>query len=378
MRHFGSGIRRKARSGEAATVEAMSPAWLGDGTAEGAPDDEDGGLRPAALRIGLLVAALALVTVGGIVVGKAIESGTSPGSATTSSTPAVSTTTVGRLVAPPAVPLRWGPLPVQVYGRFPPGGDRAGAALAGPALVVAGGTGSDAVVAGRIGGPLRPAGTLPGPLAAPAVFTVGATTYVLGGERGQTPTDAILRLDLAGHRVLPAGTFEEPLAETGLAARAGAVFLVGGWTGTQYATAVLRFTPPGTVLLITRLPTGVRSPAVALLRHTLYVAGGRTAGGVSRELYAVDLDTGTLTTLAALPRPVEQAVLLVSGPRLYLVGGRGADGRPLATVLGIDPATGQARPAGRLPAPLAGATAVRLGGRTLVVDPPAGRVYRVG
>jgi hypothetical protein len=267
---------------------------------------------------------------------------------------------------------------VQVYGRFPPGGDRAGAALAGPTLVVAGGTGTDAVLAGRGGGALHRAGTLPWPLAAPAVFTVGGTTYVLGGERGGTPTAAILRLDLAGRRVVPAGAFDEPLAESGLATRAAGVFLVGGWTGARYATAVLRFTPPSTIVLITRLPTGVRAPAVALLRHTLYVAGGRTAGGVSRQLYAIDLDTGTLTTLDALPRPVEQAVLVVSGTRLYLVGGRGADGRRLATVFSVDPATGQARPAGRLPAPLAGATAVAFGGRTLVVDPPTGRVYRVG
>ena len=267
---------------------------------------------------------------------------------------------------------------MRVAGRLPVSGSLAGAALAGPKLVVAGGTGSAAVMAGRAGSSLVRSGTLPGPLSAPQVFAVGGTTYVLGGERGRTPTDELLRLDLARRQVVSAGTFEEPLAEAGVATRGGSVYLVGGWTGEKYATAVLKFTPPDTTDLLTRLPAGVRSAAVVLLRHTLYIAGGRTVGGVSRQLFAVDVDTGAVTVLDPLPRPVEQAVLLVSGTRLYLLGGKAASGTPVAAVISIDPATGQSRPAGVLPMPLVGAAAVPFGARTLVVDPPAGRVYRVG
>ena len=51
-----------------------------------------------------------------------------------------------------------------------------------------------------------------------------------------------------------------------------------------------------------------------------------------------------MTVLDPLPRPVEQAVLLVSGTRLYLLGGKAASGAPLVTVISIDPATGQRVP----------------------------------
>ena len=354
----------------------MRPAWPGRATADGSQPEEEGHPGSSALRVGLLLAALALVTAGGILIGRAVQPAASP----PVTVPAGATT--AQTAVPPAAanspPLRFGPLPVRVAGHLPVGGSGAGAALAGAKLVVAGGAGNAAVLAGRAGGSLERSGTLPGPLSAPQVFVVGGTTYVLGGERGRTPTDGLLRLDLARHRVLPVGTFEEPLAAAGVATRAGSVYLVGGWTGEKYATAVLRFTPPDTTDLLTRLPAGVRSPAVVLLRHTLYVAGGRTIAGVSRQLFAVDVDTGAVTVLDPLPRAVEQAVLLVSGTRLYLLGGKAASGKPVATVISIDPATGQSRPAGQLPTPLVGAAAVPLGAATLVVDPPAGTIYRVG
>ena len=356
----------------------MPPAWPGRTGSDGSQPDEDGHPGRPALRVGGLIAALVLVTAGGILIGKA----TQPASPPAASPPPAATTTGTQTTAPPTAPhpslLRWGPLRVRVVGRLPVGGSRAGATRSGAKLVVAGGAGSAAILAGPPGGLLERAGTLPGPLAAPQVFAVGGTTYVLGGERGRTPTDQLLRLDLSRRLVVPAGTFEEPLAEAGVATRGGSVYLVGGWTGTQYATAVLRFTPPDTVALVTRLPAGVSLAAVVLLRHTLYVAGGLTAAGVSRQLFAVDVDTGAVTVLDPLPHPVEQAVLLVSGTRLYLLGGEGPAGRPVATVISIDPATGRSSPAGRMPTALVGAAAVPLGARTLVVDPPVGRVYGVG
>jgi hypothetical protein len=158
----------------------------------------------------------------------------------------------------------------------------------------------------------------------------------------------------------------------------GSVYLVGGWTGTQYATAVLRFTPPATIDLIARVPEGVRSAAVARLGHTLYVAGGRTSEGLSARLYAIDVNSGTVTTLDDLPRPVEQAVLVAGRTKLYLLGGRTASGKALDSVLAVDPATGRSKPAGAMPHPLAGAAVVPAGSRTLVVDSATGTVYRVG
>ena len=272
----------------------------------------------------------------------------------------------------------WGPLAVKVEGSFPAGGDRAGAALAAKTLVVAGGEGSNRVLAGPSGGTLTRIGSLPGPRAAPIVFALGGTAYVIGGEAGTTPTDEIFRIDPGTHKLVPAGTFEERIAEAGVAARGGSAYLVGGWTGAKYATAVLKFTPPSTVELVTRLPVGVRSPAVVLLRHTLYVAGGRTAEGLSRQVFAVDIGSGAVTSLGKLPEAVSQAVLIAHGTKLYLVGGVDAAGDPVHKVVSIDPATGRPAAAGRMAHDLPGAAAPPTATGALVVDPPSGKVFRVG
>jgi hypothetical protein len=341
--------------------------------------------RSAVVRVTLLLAVLAAVTAAGIVAGRELKPAASPAPtvptgtvASTAATDTITTTPARVVVVHRAKGATWGPLTVEPYGRFRAAGGRSGAAVAGKTLVVAGGTGNDQVVAGTAGRPLSAAGSLPGPRAAPQVFASRGTVYVLGGEDGETPTDQILRLNPAKGNAVPAGAFEEPLAEAGVAERGASIYLAGGWTGQKYGTAILKFTPPSTVALVARLPVGVRSPAVALLRHTLYVAGGATAAGPSKKMFAVDVDSGAVTALDDLPEPVEQAVLLVSGTKLYLLGGKSAAGKPLATILAIDPATGQATGAGRMPKPLAGAVAVPMGSKTLVVDSASGRVFRLG
>ncbi len=338
--------------------------------------------RHSVVLVTMLLAGLAVVTAVAIFAGRELKPAAvtaplaPPTTASASASSGVTTTQAPVVAVASATRASWGPLHVQAFGSFRPAGGRSGATLAGAKLVVAGGTGSDRVVAGAAGQPLAFAGTLPGPRSAPQVFAVGKSVYVLGGENGQTPSAEIVRL--VGHRATPAGTFEEPLAEAGVAARAGSVYLAGGWTGEKYATAVLKFTPPSTVALLARLPVAVRSPAVALLRHTLYVAGGATSSGLSKQMFAVDVDSGAVTALDDLPQAVQQAVLLVSGPKLYLLGGRTESGQATAAIFAIDPATGQATRAGRMPKPLAGAASVPMGSSTLVIDSVTGRVFKVG
>jgi hypothetical protein len=340
-----------------------------------------GASRPSVIRVALLLAALVGVTAIGIVAGRALE----PSSTTTAPTvtatataapPAATTTTSG--VPHVARSRGWGPLPVKIDGTLPDGPARAGATLAARRLIVAGGEGSSRVLAGPVGGRLTRIDALPGARAAPQVFAVGGTVYVIGGEAGSTPSDEMLRLDPGAHKLAPAGTFEEPLAEAGVASRGGSAYLVGGWTGTKYATGVLRFTPPSTVDLVARLPVGVRSAAVVLLRNTLYVAGGRTAEGLSRRVFAVDIGSGAVTSLGQIPDPVTQAVLVVHGTKLYLLGGVDEAGDPVHKVVSIDPATGRPAPAGRMVHDLPGAAALPTASGALVVDPPSGKVFRVG
>jgi len=336
-----------------------------------APSPDEAPHSGTAFRITVLLGLLALVTAGGVAVGRALEpSSTAPTAVTTL------TTTVARpAVVRPAIP-KWGPVPARPFGKLTPGSAPAAAAIGGDRLVVVGGTSAGGVSAGPVGGRLVVVGKLPSPRAGVQLFAIGKRVYALGGAT--TPTAEILQIDPATGRVRSTGTFEEPLADAGVVSRVGSVLLVGGWTGSKYATAVLRFSPPSTVDLIARLPDGVRSPAVAVLGHTLYIAGGRTVKGPSRSVYAVDLPTGAVTVLGNLPRPVEGALLVSSGTKLYLLGGTSAAGKPSTAVVRIDPATGQPAGAGTMPRALAGAAAVADGAQTVVVDPRSGNVYRLG
>jgi hypothetical protein len=328
-----------------------------------------------------LVVALCAVTAAGIAIGRAVE----PKHPAATTTAAASTpTTTAAIPAPPRPPhvhkvtLKWGPLAVHPYGKLPTGPPNAAAAVVGPTLAVVGGTGTGVVLAGPLGGKLVPVARLSRPRASAQAFELGGSLYVLGGEQGDKPADDVLRIDLGTGRGRTVSKFEEPLAEAGVVTRGSAVYLVGGWTGEKYATAILKFTPPSTVELLGRLPEGVRSPAVARLGHTVYVAGGRTQSGPSDRVYAVDLGSGVVTPLAKLPHPVQGALLVASGTSLYLLGGTGAKGKPSTAVVRIDPATGQPTPAGRTAKALVGAAAVPVGARTLVVDPSSGAIYRIG
>ncbi len=326
-------------------------------------------------RVLALIGLLAAVTAAGVAIGRSFA----PSAKETATPPS---TTPATTVPPPPhvhlVQLHWGPLRATPYGKFPRGGSQAAAAVVGPTLVVVGGTGSARVLGGPVGGKLVVIGALSTPLAAMQAFPSGGYLYLLGGENGTKTTDQLFRIDLAAGRARPAGTFEEPLAEAGVAPRAGSAYLVGGWTGSEYATAVLKFTPPSTTTLLARLPDGTRSPAVALLGHTLYVAGGRTQQGLTANVYAIDIQSGSVTTLGQLPQAVEQAVLVPSGTSLYLLGGKTANGDPSTAVVRINPATGTPTQVGHMAKVLVGASAVTAGAKALVIDPPSGTVYRVG
>ena len=338
---------------------------------------DNAGRGRTVFRIVLLLGLLGAVTAVGVIVGQAIEP--------TATAPPL--TTVKTTVPPPPRPkpppkvvkpvvVRWGPLRAEAIGHLPAGGGQAGTALVGPTLVAVGGTGSARIVAGPPDGQLSVVGALPAPRDSMAVFGSGRKVWALGGETGGKPTDSLLRIDLTTGAAHPAGTFEEPLARSGVVQDGASVYLLGGWTGTQYASAVLQFTPPNTVRLVARLPQGVRSPAVARVGNTVYVAGGRTDQGQSNAVYAVDLDTGSISPLVQLPQPVEGGVLLPLRGKLYLVGGRTTSGRP-SGVIAIDPNTDTVHIVGRLAKPIVDAAAVPAGARPLVVDALSGTVYRV-
>jgi outer membrane protein assembly factor BamB len=322
----------------------------------------------SAALIAVLLCLLAGISAGGILLGRALVKGEV---ATTAAPPPAPRPKPHRPAGP-----HLGPFAITTVAEVP-GGPSAAAAATGTTLVVVGGPRSENIVSVKPGARLVPVADFLQPRAAPIVFAAGGAVYVLGGESGTQPTDTIAKVDPATRKVSYGGAFEEPLAESGVAATSGGAYVVGGWTGQKYATAILRVGPTGSAVLVTRLPTGLRDPAVALVGNKLYVAGGLTQNGLSRALYVVDTASGTIRRLGTLPEPLDQALLLASAGRLYLMGGRTAAGKELESVVAIDPATGAVRAAGRLRGPLVGASALAVGGRTLVLAPALGLVYRL-
>jgi hypothetical protein len=276
----------------------------------------------------------------------------------------------------------WGPLSATVLTRLPAGTRGSSAVASGKQIVVIGGRASTAVLAGAPRAGLRNVATLPSARIAATAYVQHGTVYLLGGEDDSGATDQVLRINLATHSVSVAGRFQEPLAGAASVQVGSHIYVVGGWTGSKYASAVLRFQPSEAVqqhktLLITRLPVALRSAAVAYLDNHLYVAGGRTATGLSREIYAVDLGNATVKIVGHIPQAVENATFVTIAGKLVLLGGRGANGAS-STVTAFDPATGVAATVGHMPQPLGAGRSVVLGGRVYVVDPVSRAVYLLG
>ena len=217
----------------------------------------------------------------------------------------------------PSQPPRhtWGPLTAEPSGRLATPLEGSSVVAAGKRLVVLGGrNGGDpraAVLLGAPQGIVPRVATLPKPLASSAPLALPDAVYLIGGERGETVSDEIVRVDLATKTTTLAGRFFEPLAGAGHAQVDDSLLIVGGWTGEKLATAVLRYSLDGRAALVARLPEALRDPAVAVLGGSIYVAGGRTASGPSRIVYSVELASGTVTRVGELPHAVSSAVLVV-------------------------------------------------------------------
>jgi hypothetical protein len=101
------------------------------------------------------------------------------------------------------------------------------------------------------------------------------------------------------------------------------------------------------------------------LGGTVYVFGGRVAGHAVDDVSIFDPTTATLQTVARLPNPVSDASVATFGDVAYVVGGDGADGRPVATISTVRfVSSGTPAPtSGR-----AGAAAAPFDGQLLIAD----------
>ncbi len=219
---------------------------------------------------------------------------------------------------------------------------------------------------------LRRVGTLPVATHDAAAAVISHRIFLFGG--GQvTSSDAIDVIDPATGAARHSGSIGEPLSDLGAATVGTTAYLVGGYTGTAWATAIQRFVPGHTPSVAARLPSGLRYAGVASFGGRIYVAGGVTAAGVSSALFVFNPSNGRVRRIGSLPRAVGHGSLVALGAWLYLIGGTDTTGRPLPTMIRINPRTGAAGIAGALPRPLADAGTVTSDGAIVVVGGKSSR-----
>jgi N-acetylneuraminic acid mutarotase len=120
--------------------------------------------------------------------------------------------------------------------------------------------------------------------------------------------------------------------------------------------------------VVARLPQPLRYAAVASLGKTLYIAGGSTPAGASRDVYAFDPATRSVSVAARLPRPTTHAAAAALGCCVYVLGGRSAQvGTPTSRIVEVRPGSSRTRSAGRLPTALSDLGAVTEGNRILAI-----------
>ncbi len=244
--------------------------------------------------------------------------------------------------------------------RLPAPVFRTMAAAAGGAVFVLGGvnaagaTISDVV---RIT-PATQAVTRVGALAEPthgaAAVTIGGRIVVFGGAATTVHT-AVQSFDPSTGVTTVTGSLPGPRADLAAATIGGRPVLLGGFDGSGPLDSVLIASGAAGFRTLTRLPQAVRYPAVAVSGGDIYLFGGLLSGGEYTGVFTpliqqVDPATGTARIAGRLPYPVAHAKAVVLGGQILILGGSTPQG-PTSDILRFDPARQAITRVGRLPAP---------------------------
>jgi len=249
--------------------------------------------------------------------------------------------------------------------QLPAARSRAVALVFDSSILVCGGLASTGTTTGSIvridprSGQVSRAGTLAAPVHDAGGATLRDTGFVLGGGRFG-PGSTVQRVRPAGSSI-SSGRLPAVRADLAAVAVNGEVIVVGGGTPTQYDERVLATTDGRQFRTVANLLVGVRYPAMAVAGDIVYVIGGSTAGGDSRDIQAVDPRTGAVRIVGNLPRGLSHASALVVGGDLLIASGRTA-GRAQDGLWRYDPVTATVGRVGRRPCPVSDMAAVVVDG----------------
>ncbi len=360
----------------------------------------------AALGLTLLVAACSAHGPG--------QAGPSGGSRTADSGAAHPATAAGTVGSPRSRSA--GPLTLQVSPapyQLPSGLAREVVFPAGPDLLLAGGLTprSTSTAAVRQLNPSTGSTVRVGRLTAPthdaAGATLGGRAFVFGGGEQdsvatvQKITAQITAQEVTAHQstaahgtATVAGRLPRPRSDLAAVTSGGTAYLLGGYDGAGYDATVLATRDGRRFSVAARLAVPVRYPAVAAAGGQIWVFGGRTSHGITNDIQRVPLPgasrSGAGQTVRGrrivsgavaghLPRPTTAAAAFTLGGTLYVAGGQTAPARPgqatasPAATLTTSDAVLRYQPghpaalAGRLPVPVANASAGVLGSTAYLV-----------
>jgi hypothetical protein len=185
--------------------------------------------------------------------------------------------------------------------------------------------------------------------------------YVFGGGQFES-YDHILSYNPVTGSVTQVASLPTATSDAAVAALAGTAYVVGGYDGQQALDTIIAWRPGGQPKRVARLPYGLRYAAVAATDGRLLIAGGSHDEAATTTILSFDPATGDLRHIGDLPAPITHAAAVALGSYVYILGGRGsALGTQSAAIFAVDAATGRSVRDGRLPEPLSDAAAIPVG-----------------
>ena len=182
---------------------------------------------------------------------------------------------------------------------------------------------------------------------------IGSNLYVFGG--GQAVSyNTIVQIEPPLSAVVD--RLPTALSDAGMVPYAGGALLIGGHNGGTFSKEALLYTHQGSALrakVLFRLPIGLRYAGIASTGKRLWIAGGRTASGMSREIYYFAPGLARAEAVGRLPIAIDKAAAWAVPGYVLIAGGQTLQGAPQKNVYAFNVLTRKIRIVGTLPTPLA-------------------------
>jgi N-acetylneuraminic acid mutarotase len=196
-----------------------------------------------------------------------------------------------------------------------------------------------------------------------AAAVVGGRVLVFGGA-SLTVHNSVQAFNPASRGSSVVGSMPGVRADTTAVTVGGVAVLLGGFDGVGPQSNVWSTSNGTTFRVVAHLPQPVRYPAVASLGISVYVFGGLISGGeyngkFTNDVQQVNLRIGTARIIGHLPAPLAHAMGSEMGGRLFVFGGSTPSGTS-RQMLSFNPVTMTVSVAGSLPEPITDAAVVTI------------------